>query len=223
MTSGSGTVVIHEDEEKDIVDQDSDLIEWCQSNDLADIQHALTKKKYTLQVLKYLNDDDMEEVIKDLKQDNNIKLSVPQVLRFKAGVKKLQESPSSNSNKLAPRHVKAKKSHYTYSIDLNEFYSTTQTITIIGGSRVGKSSIKDVVMGRKFDENKFPTIRMNEQPELYIKKIKNKLKRSQSAPSPGNDITVKYHIWDCPGQKALEHIPPLYITGIYPYIYMFSI
>jgi len=117
--------------------------------------------------------------------------------------------------------VKNSASEYVFSVDLNEFYSTSQTITIIGGSRVGKSSLKDIIAGRKFDENKFPTIRMNEDPDTYIATI-SRLKRAQSAVSK-QDIEVKYHIWDCPGQKALEHIPPLYITGAMAVLIVYDI
>eukprot|EP01083_Nonionella_stella_P232341 819755_1 len=78
-------------------------------------------------------------------------------------------------------------------------HSTAQTITIIGASRVGKSSIKDVVIGDKFNAEKSPTIRMTEIPQSYSRQIGN--------------LKVKYNIWDCPGQKVLQHIPVLYITG----------
>lgn len=216
------SVVIH-DEAKNVIDenketddtQDNDeLIEWLQENDLADIQHALIQRKYRLLTLKYLNDEDLDAVIEDLATPSDkfddVKLTVPQKLRFKAAVKKLVSQPPKKGKS---RHYKSSKSEYTYSVDLKEFYSTTQTITIIGGSRVGKSSLKDVIMGRKFDKDKFPTIRMTEKPELFMKQIK-RMKRAQSAPEPRKDINVKYHIWDCPGQKALEHIPPLYLTGL---------
>merc|ERR1712154_192321 len=70
---------------------------------------------------------------------------------------------------------------------------------------------------------------MNEQPELYISKIIQR-RRSQSNTAksnkpfqPDKEITVKYHIWDCPGQKMLEHIPPLYITGAMAVLIVFDI
>eukprot|EP01084_Bolivina_argentea_P149375 260938_1 len=207
-------------EEKEMDNDESELIEWLQKNDLSDIKDALIKKRYTLLTFKYLNTDDMDAVIEDLKTDSNIKLTVPQILRFKSAVKKLS---TTSKSKPASRHYKNSKSDYTYSVDLNQFYATTQTITIIGGSRVGKSSIKDVITGRKFDENKFPTIRMTEQPELYIAKIKRARSATVGSKFKQKDIEVKYHIWDCPGQKALEHIPVLYITGAMAVLIVYDI
>ena len=199
------------DEEKEIEDDNSELREWLKQNDLLDIEETLSAKKYTVVTFKYLNDSDIDAVIDDLK------LTIPQKMRFKAAIKQLSATPRKKS-----RHYKNTKSEYVYSVDLNDFYSTTQTITIIGGSRVGKSSLKDVIVGRKFDENKFPTIKMKEQPELYISKIK-RMRSQSSAHQSEKEITARYHIWDCPGQKALENIPPLYITGAMAVLIVYDI
>eukprot|EP01084_Bolivina_argentea_P173245 300067_1 len=208
-------LALHEEKEVEVADG---LIEWLQKNNLSDIQDALINKKYNLLTFQYLNEDDMDAVVDDLKTDDQINMTVPQILRFKSAVKKLSATKSSKP----AQHYKNTESQYTYSIDLNQFYSTTQTITIIGGSRVGKSSIKDVIMGGTFDQNKFPTIRMKENPEEYIATIARQRSRASSQP-PRDAIEVKYHVWDCPGQKALEHIPPLYITGAMAVLIVYDI
>ena len=119
------------------------------------------------------------------------------------------EQKETDFNKIADKNETLKE-------QIKQLYSITQTITIIGASRVGKSCLKDVISGKKFDENHFPTIRMTEIPQTVSKTI-HRVKKSVSSiidPAAHQDIMVNYHIWDCPGQKLLEHIPPLYLTGM---------
>ena len=181
-----------------------ELLDWLQANDLGDLKigAALIHKKYTKNTFKFLNAQDMSAVMADLLHKDKIALSTPQMMRLKAAQAELSRTAQAQAR--SKQHYRHTRSDYTYAIDREFFETTTQTVTRIGGSRVGKSSIKDVVLGRQFDADKFPTIRMGAHPECYVTAV-------------GSDgrIECRYNVWDCPGQKALEHIPPLYLTGVF--------
>merc|ERR1712228_178311 len=66
------------------------------------------------------------------------------------------------------------------------------------------------IVGNTFNPNKFPTIRMPETPPTLKKEL-------------CDGIFVEYKLWDCPGQKALEHLPPLYITGCMAVLIVYDI
>jgi len=111
----------------------------------------------------------------------------------------------------------------------NTASSTTFTvsghkITIIGHARCGKTSLKNALFGREFKDMTFPTVTAPPKPAIMMKKLaivdegdeerKEDDDDEDNAPdAPDGEVDVQYEIWDTPGQKVLEYIPPLYITG----------
>lgn len=99
------------------------------------------------------------------------------------------------------------------------FTVSGQKITIIGHARCGKTSLKNALFGRDFEEMTFPTVTAPPKPAVVVRKINildhgddGKLNGDEDT-APDLEVDVEYEIYDTPGQKVLEYIPPLYITG----------
>ena len=97
------------------------------------------------------------------------------------------------------------------------FTVSGQKITIIGHARTGKTSLKNALFGRDFKDMTFPTVKAPPKPTIVVKPLKIIEEHdNDNAPDLAEDdadVNVQYEIWDTPGQKVLEYIPPLYITG----------
>eukprot|EP01083_Nonionella_stella_P011134 31651_1 len=92
------------------------------------------------------------------------------------------------------------------------FKVSGQKITVIGHARTGKTSLKNALFGRQFEDMTFPTVKAPLKPTLVVKPF-----------NFGNDMNVEYEVWDTPGQKLLEYIPPLYITGSFCVLVVYDI
>merc|ERR1712154_472051 len=57
----------------------------------------------------------------------------------------------------------------------------------------------------------FPTVKAPRKPTILSKPLF--ILEEDDDEKDIDDVHVEYEIWDTPGQKLLEYIPPLYITG----------
>eukprot|EP01083_Nonionella_stella_P074759 202903_1 len=183
--------------------EETPLTIFMHDNGLNDMCQLLLSSKLSLANLEDLESSDLKQLCESLY------FTVPQQIRLKQAVKKLQEKKQqidnneekenlNNNNNLSLKQLK----------QLKQFARFEYKTVILGDSRVGKSSIVIKLIKDEFDQYKFPTIGATFLTHgIWL----------------NEELKAVIAVWDTAGQEKYRNLAPLYYKRTYAVIVVYDI
>eukprot|EP01084_Bolivina_argentea_P118679 210521_1 len=162
---------------------------FLKQHNLENIYSTLQQNEIELEHLESIEKSDIEDLCQ-----STLKLTIVQKIRFKKAIQELQATKES---KYVQKNVKY--------IPIN----TTQNITIIGNSCVGKTWLIRRLKTQQQPGNNIGYTQIAESTSIEVK--------------INDNLSANYHLWDTPGQLAYRDTAPLYFKGSLVIIVVYDI